>query len=232
MLKLDPTPKVITFDCYGTLVQWHQAVKEAAKAILSRHASGDDLERRSAALSDGLRSAAVSHQERPPFHGYKVTLRLSLDEALAEAGYKSTEDDHQTLLSILKRVEPHIEVPAALNQLRERYKLAIISNTDDDLIAETVQAIGVSIDFVITAQQARAYKPDHRLFHHAYDTMGVSKEETVHVGMGQVTDMKVCHELGIRSVWIDRVGEPLDPRWQPDAVLTNFTGLPELLSSP
>jgi 2-haloacid dehalogenase len=123
-------------------------------------------------------------------------------------------------------------VPAALNRLRERYKLAIISNTDDDLIAETVRAIGVPIDFVITAQQARAYKPDHRLFQHAYDTMGVTKEETLHVGMGQVTDMKVCQELGIRSVWIDRVGEPLDPRWQPHAVLNDLTELPQLLSAP
>lgn len=232
MLKLDPPPKVVTFDCYGTLVQWHQAVKEAAKAILSRRASGDDLKTRSAALSDGLRSAAVSHQERPQFRDYKAILRLSLDEVLAEAGFKSNEDDHQLLLSILRRIEPHPEVPAALNRLRQRYKLAIISNTDNDLIAETVQAIGIPIEFVITAQQARAYKPDHRLFQHAYDAMGVSKDETVHVGMGQVTDMKVCHELGIRSVWIDRVGEPLDPRWQPHAVLNDLTDLPPLLSAP
>ncbi|MET0528855.1 MAG: haloacid dehalogenase, partial [Microvirga sp.] len=66
----------------------------------------------------------------------------------------------------------------------------------------------------------------------AYDTMGVTKEETLHVGMGQVTDMKVCQELGIRSVWIDRVGEPLDPRWQPHAVLNDLTELPQLLSAP
>ncbi|MCJ2139970.1 haloacid dehalogenase type II [Methylobacterium sp. E-066] len=232
MLKLDPSPKVITFDCYGTLVQWHRAVREAAEAILSKHASGDDLEKWSAALSDGLRSAAVSHQDRPPFQDYKAILRLSLDEVLAEAGFQCTEDDHRTLLSILRRIEPHTEVPAALERLRERYKLAIISNTDDDLIAETVQAIGVPINFVITAQQARAYKPDHRLFQHAYDAMGVNKDETVHVGMGQVTDMKVCHERGIRSVWIDRVGETLDPRWQPHAVLSDLTDLPQLLSAP
>ncbi|MGU3282256.1 haloacid dehalogenase type II [Methylobacterium mesophilicum] len=231
MLKLDPTPKVITFDCYGTLVQWHRAVREAAKAILSKHASGDDLEKRSTTLADQLRSRAVLHQDCPPFQDYKAVLRLSLDEVLAEAGFQGTEDDHQTLLSILRRIEPHPEVPAALERLRDRYKLAIISNTDDDLIAETVQAIGVPMDFVITAQQARAYKPDHRLFQYAYDTMGVAKEETIHVGMGQVTDMKVCHELGIRSVWIDRVGEPLDPHWQPDAVLNDLTELPQLLSA-
>ncbi|WP_419828919.1 haloacid dehalogenase type II [Methylobacterium sp.] len=232
MLKLEPTPKVITFDCYGTLVQWHQAVREAAKAILSNHLSGDGLEKRSVTLADQLRSRAVLHQDRPPFQDYKAILQLSLDEVLAQVGFQGTEDGHQTLLSILRRIEPHPEVPAALTRLRDRYRLAIISNTDDDLIAETVQAIGVPIDFVITAQQARAYKPDRRLFQHAYNTLGVTKDETVHVGMGQVTDMKVCHELGIRSVWIDRIGEPLDSRWQPHAVLNDLTDLPLLLSAP
>ena len=172
------------------------------------------------------------HQDRPPFQDYKAILQLSLDEVLAQVGFQGTEDGHQTLLSILRRIEPHPEVPAALTRLRDRYRLAIISNTDDDLIAETVQAIGVPIDFVITAQQARAYKPDRRLFQHAYNTLGVTKDETVHVGMGQVTDMKVCHELGIRSVWIDRIGEPLDSRWQPHAVLNDLTDLPLLLSAP
>ena len=132
-------------------------------------------------------------------------------------------------MSILRRIEPHPEVAAALERLRARYRLAIISNTDDDLIAGTVAAIGTPIDFVITAQQARAYKPDHRLFLHAYSVMGVTKEETIHVGMGQFTDLKVCHELGIRSVWIDRMGEPLNPDWPPHAVLNDLSGLPRLL---
>lgn len=232
MLKLDPVPKVITFDCYGTLVQWHRAVREAARAILSEHSLESKLEVRSIALAERFRRAAVAIQDRPPFREYKVVLGQALAEVLSELGYRATENDRQALLSILRRIEPHPEVPAALERLRERYRLAIISNTDDDLIAETAQAIGVPINFVITAQQARAYKPDHRLFQHAYDAMGVSKDETVHVGMGQVTDMKVCHELGIRSVWIDRVGEPLDPRWQPHAVLNDLTDLPQLLSAP
>ncbi|QCB43303.1 HAD family hydrolase [Sphingomonas sp. PAMC26645] len=75
----------------------------------------------------------------------------------------------------------------------------------------------------------RAYKPDHRLFLHAYSTMGITKDETIHVGMGQFTDLKVCQELGIRSVWIDRDREPLNPAWQPDAVLKDLSGLPDLL---
>ncbi len=221
MLKLDPAPKVITFDCYGTLVQWHRAVREAALTVLSRHLreGEDNVEGQAAALADRLRDVAATQQQRPPFRSYKSILRSSLDEALIEAGCTATVDDQETLLSILRRIEPHSEAPAALDRLRARYRLAIISNTDDDLIAGTVAAIGTSIDFVITAEQAQAYKPDHRLFLHAYAAMGVTKDETIHVGMGQFTDLKVCHELGIRSVWIDRTGESSNLDWPPDAVL-------------
>ncbi len=232
MLKLVPAPKVITFDCYGTLVQWHRAVREAAVAILSRHRA-DNAEEHAAALADRLREIAVTQQQRPPFRNYKSILHSSLDEALAEAGYTATMGDQEKLLSILSRIEPHPEVPAALGRLHAHYQLAIISNTDDDLIAGTVAAlgnpVGNPVDFVITAQQAQAYKPDHRLFRHAYAIMGVTKDETIHVGMGQFTDLKVCHELGIRSVWIDRVGETPNPDWPPDAMLDDLSGLPELL---
>ena len=229
MLTLDPPPKVITFDCYGTLVRWHDAVREAARTILSGHTRGNEADDQAAALADRLRERAVARQERPPFRDYKSVLRSSLDDVLAEAGYAATPRDQDTLWSILRRIEPHPEVPAALDRLRARYKLAIISNTDDDLIAGTVAAIGTPIDFVVTAQQARAYKPDHRLFLHAYATMGVTKEETVHVGMGQFTDLKVCRELGIRSIWIDRIGEPLNPEWSPHASLNDLSRLPDLL---
>ncbi len=229
MLKRDPVPKLITFDCYGTLVQWHRAVREAARAILSARLAGTDVDDRSDVLADRLRAAAVARQGRQPYCGYKAVLRSSLNEALAEFGYQATADDRDLLLSKLRRIEPHPEVPAALLRLRARYQLAIISNTDDDLIAGTVTAIGTPIDFVITAEQAQAYKPDHRLFLHAYARMGVTKDDTIHVGMGQFTDMKVCHELGIRSVWIDRIGEAPDPRWPPDASLKDVSGLSQLL---
>ena len=231
MLQLQPEPNVITFDCYGTLVRWHDAVRSAAVAILAERLTKADAEDQSIALADRLRSAAVERQQRPPYCTYKSVLRSALAVALAEAGHTAKPADEGMLLSHLGRIEPHPDVPAALERLRTRYRLAIISNTDDDLIADTIAAIGVPIDFVVTSEQARAYKPDHRLFQHAHATLGVTKEETVHVGMGQFTDLKVCHELGIRSVWIDRVGEPLNPDWPPHATLDDFVGLPALLSA-
>ena len=229
MLTLEPTPKIITFDCYGTLVQWHRAVRSAARSMLSAHVGTGVPEAQAAALADGIRAGTVDHQQRPPYRRYAAVLRASLKEALAAIGYEATEDDHRTLWATLSRIEPHPDTPAALARLRANYRLAIISNTDDELIAGTVVAIGTPVDFVITAQQAGSYKPDHRFFAHAYATMQVTKDQTIHVGIGQFTDLKVCKELGIRSVWIDREGEPLNPDWRPDAVLPDMSALPELL---
>ena len=229
ILTLDPPPKVITFDCYGTLVRWPDAMRQAAAAILARHLGAAAPPGQAAAMAERLRAVAGEEQQRPPFRAYPAILQASLTQALAEAGHAATPDDLVLLRSILGRIAPHPEVPAALARLRARYRIGIISNTDDELIAGTVAAIGTPVDFVVTAQQARAYKPDHRLFLHAHASMGVAKEETIHVGMGQFTDLKVCRELGIRSVWIDRDGEALDPAWQPDAVLQDLAGLPALL---
>lgn len=229
MLTHTSRPKVITFDCYGTLVQWHRALHTAVRAILVEHAGeagADDA----TAVVDALRSVSMQQQQRPPYRDYKTVLRSSLAEVMAGRSVPPGPNDGETLLSFLRDIPPHPEVAAALDRLRAQFRLAIISNSDDDLIAGTVASIGVPIDFVVTAEQARAYKPDHRLFLHAHAVIGVSAEETVHVGMGQVTDLKVCHELGIRAVWIDRLGEPLHPDWKPDAVLSDLSTLPEVLT--
>ena len=229
MLELDSRIKVITFDCYGTLVQWHDAVRRAAASILERHLSAPASTESIASFAVRLREIAMEHQQQSPFRDYEAVLDASLNQALRETGHDATAADLETLLATLGRIEPHPDVPEALARLREHYRIAVISNTSDHLIANTITAIGTPIDVVITAQQARAYKPDHALFHHAYAAMGVTKDETIHVAMGQFSDLKVCQELGIRSVWIDREGEPLDPAWQPDAVLKDLSGLPQLL---
>lgn len=152
MLTLDPPPEIITFDCYGTLVQWHRAMETAAAAILAARAGTDAGRGRATALAERIRAIAVTHQQRPPFRDYASVLRASLDEALAEIGGTAGADDHETLLATLRRIEPHPEVPAVLARLRTRYRLAIISNTDDHLIAGTVAALGAPVDFVVTAQ--------------------------------------------------------------------------------
>jgi 2-haloacid dehalogenase len=231
MPKLIPKPKFITFDRYGTLVQWHSALLTGVRAVLAKHVEVIGMEKAQVTETvEALRTLSMEQQQRPPYRHYKTILQSSLAEVMAGKKLSPQPSDGETLLSYLRTISPHPEVPAVLQRFRTQFRLAIISNTDDDLIAGTVAAIGVPIDYVITAQHAQAYKPDHRLFLYAHSVMGVAPEETVHVGMGQVTDLKVCHELGIRAVWIDRLGETLNPDWTPEAVLPDLSGLPELLA--
>ena len=231
MCDIVPKPKVLTFDCYGTLVRWHRALHSAVGAVLVRHGRVTNVDAGLVVeMVETLRTVSMAQQQRPPYRDYKTILQASLAEVLAAKGLPPRADDGATLLSSLRAIPPHPEVPVVLERLRARFRLAIISNSDDDLIAGTIAAIGVPIDFVITAQQARAYKPDHQLFRHAHDVIGVTPDETVHVGMGQITDLKVCRELGIRVVWIDRLAEELDPAWTPNAVLPDLAGLPDLLA--
>jgi len=232
LLKMALKPKCITFDCYGTLVQWHAALERGVRSILVRRqiaASGSGVP--VVEIVDALRRLAMEKQQGPLYLDYKTILRASLCEAMTRRGLMPDSQDGDALLSILRSIPPHPEVPAALQRLREHFRLAIISNSDDDLISATVSSLGVPIDFVVTAEQAHAYKPDHRLFQHAHAVIGVSAEETLHVGMGQVTDLKVCHEMGIRVVWINRLREALNPDWEPEAVLPDLGSLPALLTS-
>jgi len=160
-----PKPKFITFDCYSTLVQWHSALLTAVRAVLAKRVQVTGAEEdRVTDTVEALRTVSMEHQQRGPFRDYKTILQSSLAEVMAGKGLSPRPDDGETLLSYLRTIPPHPEVPAVLQRLRAQFRLAIISNTDDDLIAGTVAAIGVPIDHVITAQQARAYKPDHSYF--------------------------------------------------------------------
>lgn len=156
-------------------------------------------------------------------------MRIGFVAAFAEHGLTPGDDEIERIASSPMKMGPHPEVPGALRRLRERYKLAIFTNSDDDLIAPTVESIGVPFDYVITAQQASAYKPSRDLFEYAYRKMSVSPDETVHVAMGMYWDMKARHELGLRGIWMNRRGETGNPDWLPYAEVSDLNGAAALL---
>lgn len=226
IFKLDPAPKVITFDCYGTLVQWYEVLLREIGATLARHpASGATA----AAILDSFSAQGRRLTAERPHRLYKDILRTGFAAAFDEHGLAPSADEIARIASSPTTMGPHPEVPAALRRLRERYKLAIVTNSDDDLIAPTVARIGVPIDHVITAEQAKAYKPSRQLFDHAYRTMGVSPHETVHVAMGMYWDMKACHELGLRAIWVNRRRAIGNPDWLPYAEVPDMDGAVAML---
>jgi 2-haloacid dehalogenase len=226
---LDPAPKVITFDCYGTLVQWYEVLlREIAATLAAR--KRDEAE--ASSILDAFSAQGRRLTAETPHRLYKDVLRIGFAAAFREHGLSPDPHEIERIASSPMTMGPHPEVPNALRRLRTRYRLAILTNSDDDLIGPTVARIGVPFDHVITAQQARAYKPSRQLFEHAYRTIGVAPEETVHVAMGMYWDMKGCHELGLRGIWVNRRGERGNPDWLPYAEVSNLDGAAALLLPP
>ena len=208
-----PSEGVITFDFYGTLVQWHEGVEAAFREILARHGkpTADP-----APLIHEFHSEGRRLRDTPPWKPYRTVLHDSLQLAMNHGGRAMCPDDLNGVIAKLSALPAHPDVPAALAALRAKgFRLAAISNTDDDLIVGSLPSLGLTLDAVITAQQARAYKPDLALFRHAHTVLGVTPAETIHVAASQPLDMAVCKAMGIRAFWVNRRGEAADPQWLP-----------------
>lgn len=226
MLPLDPAPKVITFDCYGTLVNWHEVFLREIAAALSKHGHGDE---KASAILERFSGHSRRLTAKKPHRLFKDILRIGFDAAFRESGVALHADEIERFAHAPAKMGPHPEVPEALRRLQERYTLAIFTNSDEDLIGPTAARIGVPFSYVITSHQAGAYKPSRQMFEHAYHEMDVTPEETVHVAMGMYTDMKACHDIGLRGIWVNRYGEIGNPDWLPYEEVSDLTGAAALL---
>ena len=219
--------RVITFDFYGTLVQWHEGVEAAFREILARHGkpAADP-----AAMIHEFHSEGRRLRDTPPFKPYRTVLHDSLIVAMNHAGRAMCPDDLEGLIARLSALPAHPDVPAALAALRAKgHRLAAISNTDDDLIAGSLPSLGLALDAVITAQQARAYKPDLALFRHAHAVLGVAAADTVHVAASQPLDMAACKAMGIPAFWVNRRGETAEAQWLPFTEVTDVAEAARLI---
>ncbi len=223
--KHDHVLKIITFDCYGTLVQWHEVLLREIQATLTAHGACADA----SSILDSFSRQSRRLTAEKPHRLFKDILRIGFTAAFGEHGVLPGTGEIERIASSPRTMGPHPDVPNALRKLRERYKLAILTNSDDDLIAPTLEGIGVPFDYIITAQQAQAYKPSPQIFEHAYDKMGVRPQETVHVAMGMYTDMKACHELRLRCIWVNRRNETGNPDWLPYTEVLDLSKAAEFL---
>lgn len=209
-------PRVITFDCYGTLVQWPETLRSVFDALLPAGGDGAAFHKDFSRFHVELKGEAY----RP----YSQLLRLALEKTMREWNLGEVPQAQEYLLRSIRSIAPYPDVLPALRSLAGKFRLAIVSNTEDGLIAGTVRGLEVPLE-VITAEQARAYKPDHRLFQFAHRRLGVSVQEVLHVGAGHATDMVPAFELGMARVWINRRGEPADPKTPPSAELPDLSKL-------
>ncbi|MEO5794822.1 MAG: haloacid dehalogenase type II [Rhodoferax sp.] len=225
-LNHTPRPQWLTFDCYGTLIQWDEGLQAVFAEILQRKNAPQIDPARLIALHDRHEHAL---EQTPPHRSFREVSGTALQLALAELGLVGDADDARRLTERIGSMPPFPEVVATLQQLKARgFRLCIISNTDDDIIAGNVAQLGGTIDRVITAQQAGAYKPARPLFDFAHAQLQVAKEDVVHICASPHLDHAAARDIGFRCVWIDRGRRSPLPDYTPDATLPALDGVPAL----
>ena len=203
MSKLDYAAyDVLTFDTYGTLIDWEAGIVAALRAAL-----GDAA----AALPDEellARFAAYEHDAEAPGTRYRDVLATCLRLVAAELGSSVTDAEADAFGGSVGDWPPFPDSGEALRRLQSRFAIVTITNCDDDLFAASEVRLGVTFDAVVTAQQVGRYKPDPAGFHVAHrriaEELGTPKERVLHVAQSLFHDHVPAKRLGLRTVWIDR----------------------------
>jgi 2-haloacid dehalogenase len=211
--------EVITFDCYGTLIDWETGLLEA----LSRHVDADD-----AVLEAFARHEA--RLEAGPYLTYKQVLAGCLRALGEELGFDVSDDEAHAFAHSVKDWPAFPDSAEALQGLRNHAKLAVITNCDDDLFAASNARLGVAFDWVITAEQARGYKPRRENFEFAFTRIGLPPERILHVAQSLFHDHVPAKALGMTTVWIDRRGDRAGSGATPPADAQPDFRLPDLRS--
>ena len=205
-----------TFDCYGTLIDWNGGI-------------GRELER----LFGAANAPRLLHryheiepevQREEPVRAYRDVLNVTLVRLAASEGLAFPDAEGDALSRSLPTWEPFHEVRESLEDARGRgWKLAILSNTDRDFIDASMERIGVPFELAIVASEIGSYKPGLRHWEVFFERTGADRAGHVHVGASLFHDIAPAEELGLRTIWINRLGEEAEP--QPDVELHSLTGL-------
>jgi 2-haloacid dehalogenase len=190
--------KVLTFDCYGTLIDWESGILNALKPVFIAHQvklrQDDALE-----LFGELESA----QERE-YKKYRAVLENVLQDMGARLGFRPNQDEIRAFGESVREWEPFADSAGALKKLKRKYKLMILSNVDDDLFVYSAKKLGVTFDDVITAEQCQSYKPSLNNFRIAQQRVGVPQTEWLHVAQSLFHDIAPAKQMGLDTVWVNR----------------------------
>ncbi|WP_241081426.1 HAD-IA family hydrolase, partial [Achromobacter xylosoxidans] len=170
-------------------------------------------------------------ERTPPHRRFADITREALRLTMHDLGLEYRPQDAALLTDSISAMPPFPEVVDTLALLkRAGFRLCIISNTDDAIIAGNVAQLGGHVDRVVTAEQAGAYKPSRRIFAHAHDSLGVTPDEVVHICASPHLDHAAARDIGFRCVWIDRgTGRQPLPDYRPDATVSTLDQVPGLL---
>jgi 2-haloacid dehalogenase len=217
--------EVLSFDCYGTLIDWEAGLLAALRPVLDAH--GAD------AADEFLLEAFARHETRlesGTYLPYREVLAGALGGIAAELGFEASAAELRAFAESVGDWPPFEDSASALAALGERFRLAVITNCDEQLFARSAERLGAGFEWVVTAERARSYKPSHRNFELAFETIGLPRERILHVAQSLFHDHHPAKQLGLATVWIDRrAGKPGSGATPPAQVEPDLT-LPDLRS--
>ena len=192
----------LTFDCYGTLIDWETGILAALRTVLRADTPADDDETLLAEYAN-----AESALEAGLYTRYRVLAGEAMAAVARAHGVDPSPDDVARLGGSVADWPAFPDSHAALEQLHGRFRLGVLTNCDDDLFAASERRRGADFDWVVTAQQVGSYKPDERNFHALLDRLGrdgIPPDRILHVAQSLYHDHAPAQRLGLHSVWIDR----------------------------
>jgi 2-haloacid dehalogenase len=217
---LPEAPRLITFDTYGTLIDWDTALRAHVGKLV------EDVDAFHERWYTGYALPAVSG----PFQLYRDLLKNTMAAALAEADVVVEPDELDALGDIMAQAEPFPDAVAVLAEVGRHAPLATISNSQADIIEVSARKLGHPFTYVFTGEVVRAYKPHPALFELVLERAGVAPHEAVHVAQSQFVDLPRSVPMGIPTVWINRKGQQRQPGIPaPTSELPDLRGLPSLL---
>ncbi len=193
--------EVVSFDCYGTLIDWEGGLLPVLKQLLSNREI-DFSDDRTLELFAEFESELENSKN--DYIRYREILQKVVQKIGQRVNFEPTATEINSLVDSLKSWQPFPDTVAALSALKQKYKLAVISNIDDDLFAGTAKHLNVEFDWLITAEKVRSYKPSTRNFEIALETMGIPPEKLLHVAQSVYHDIVPATSMGISTVWVNR----------------------------
>jgi 2-haloalkanoic acid dehalogenase type II len=201
-MRVDPDRiRWLTFDCYGTLIDWERGIVEAFRA----EAAKDGLDLDPARVLEA-HARLEREAEAGPYRPYRDVLAVVARRAAGEWGWPLAPERARFLADSLATWPPYPDTNPALRRLARRYRLAILSNVDDDLLAATLQHLDVRFDLLVTAERVRSYKPGAAHFREAARRIG-GADAVLHVARSLYHDVRPALALGWAVAWVNRGDE-------------------------